>query len=344
MIRTKTLIALLASVFILDSAFAQFGAGVKVTEKQDAEKLDSLKTSEYPYIFPILGARASKKGFLLPYPMGIMVNSFLGRQDVTVSDLTVGITDASGADVLGPLDLDQVVGFSRVRANIYNVNARADLWILPFFDVYGIVGQAWATTNVDIGTIAGQPVDFSTQAKFSGQVYGVGGMLMGGIHSWFGSADFNCVWTHFKKLENSNNALNLSFRAGYVLHLKKPQHNLVVWTGAARSFLNNTTRGSMALSDVAPDMGQNYTNQTWYQNLGPLEKQLADKVVANFTDKNQGDIINYSLSKRPSHNWSMIIGAQFQLDRRWQFRTEYNFLGGRASALLSANYRFGIGR
>jgi hypothetical protein len=36
----------------------------------------------------------------------------------------------------------------------------------------------------------------------------------------------------------------------------------------------------------------------------------------------------------------MLIGGQFQLNKRWMLRSEAGFLGSRKSFLLSLNYRF----
>ncbi len=325
------------------AALPQAGSAIKITEaQQGGALLDSITSREYPYVFPLLGKKAAAKGFMLPYPLGVMVNSFLGRQDVTISDLSVYINDASGNSVVPDISLDELVRFGDVTANVYNVNARVDLWVLPFLDLYGIVGGAWLTTDVNIASIAGKAVDISTQAKFNGYVYGTGAMLTGGIRNYFLSADFNTVWTHFDELKNNNYAMNFSLRAGYVVHFKKPERNIALWLGASRAFLNNTTSGTLSLSDVAPEFGEAYKTSDWYMALTQPQKALIDRTVENFTDKHKGDVIGYSLEKRPSHNWCMVVGAQYQLSRRWQFRTEANLLGGRTSALLSANYRFGI--
>ncbi len=325
------------------AATAQVDAGVKVTPKQkDGEMLDSVKQTAYPYRFPLLGKRVASKGFILPYPVGVMLNFFRGSQEVTISNLSVGIADASGAPVVGPVSLDDVVTFGDVRAAVTNANMRADLWLLPFMDVYGIFGKAWVKTSVDIDAIMDYPVDISTAAKFDGYVYGMGTMLTGGVRSIFFSLDWNVVWTHFDEMENDNTAMNLSLRTGYVFHLKRSESNIAVWGGAGRVFLNNTTKGSVPLSEIAPDLGTQYQSSAWYQDLTPVQQRVVDAAVENFTDKSKGDIINYSLDKRPGSNWTMILGAQYQLNRRWQFRTEVNVLGGRRSALMSANYRFGI--
>lgn len=336
--------ALILTVLVLFPliCLAQVDTGVKVTDaQQGGEMLDSVKQAPYPYLLPILGKKAAAKGFLLPYPVGIMLNVFRGSQKVDITDLTVGIDAADGSSILEPTSLDDVLEFGEVRATVSNFNFRTDVWLLPFLDIYGIVGAAWVKTDVNIASIMNQPVDINTSANFRGLVYGFGAMLTGGIRSVFISGDFNMVWTHFKEMENNNRAINLSLRTGYVFHLKK-ERNIAVWLGAGRIFLNNETVGSVKLSDVAPDLGGNYTSEQWYQDLPPALQTAADRVVANYVDKHMGDVVKYSLRKSPTSNWTMIIGAQYQPNRRWQFRTEINLMGGHRSGLLSANYRFGF--
>lgn len=333
--------------------YSQTDAGVKIIPNQ-GDLYENAKQLNNPYLLPVWGKKLGEKGFLFPYPVGIMLNGYVGSQDVTISDLTVGINDADGNVIIPTTSLDDVVGFSEVKATVRNFNMRADIWALPFLDVYGIFGKAWVETQVGIGSIAGKPVDINTEADFNGYVYGVGAMLTGGVRSIFFSLDFNKVWTHFDQLENDNTAISLAPRIGYIFHFNnQPEKNFSVWTGLSRVFLNNETIGSLNLSDIAPDMGENYKNSDWYEALRddtgktPAEAakdekiaDIADKVVENFDGKNQGDVINYTLDKRPAHNWCMILGAQYQINRHWQFRVETNFLGGRRSGLLSANYRF----
>ena len=43
----------------------------KVVGKKNAELIDSIKTTEYPYALPIWGKKAASLGFNLPYSAGI---------------------------------------------------------------------------------------------------------------------------------------------------------------------------------------------------------------------------------------------------------------------------------
>jgi len=38
----------------------------------------------------------------------------------------------------------------------------------------------------------------------------------------------------------------------------------------------------------------------------------------------------------------MLLGAQWQINHRWQLRAEAQVLGDRTAGLFSVNYRFGV--
>jgi hypothetical protein len=84
----------------------------------------------------------------------------------------------------------------------------------------------------------------------------------------------------------------------------------------------------------------------WYQQLLPAQKGDVKAVAKKMKDKIDGlpdrCFVSYSLVKKPVSNWSMCLGEQFQMNHRWQIRTEAGFLGGRKSLLLSGNYRLGL--
>lgn len=323
-------------LFLSAGLLAQETSGVKILPKQ-GELYDKTKELANPYVLPLWGQKLGTKGFLLPYPIGVMINGYSGRQDVVISDLAVGLND-------NPMvSLDDVVGFSTVSASIRNINMRTDIWLLPFLDVYGIFGMVSAQTKVGISSIMDKPVDFHTQADFHGYEYGVGAMLTGGIRSIFFSLDASKIWTNLDNMATTNSVVNLGLRTGYIFHFQNnPVRNISVWTGATRYFLSSHTEGTVELADVLPDFGANYQNSDWYQALAPAKQELVDELVDKASDRISGDEIHYTLKKRPAKNWAMILGAQFQLDRHWQFRTEVNFLGDRATGLLSVGYRFGV--
>jgi hypothetical protein len=62
---------LLALSTIIVSAYGQV-SNLSLDEVYDKYR-DSLKTTDYPWTLPIMGAKVRKLGFDIPYPVGVMV-------------------------------------------------------------------------------------------------------------------------------------------------------------------------------------------------------------------------------------------------------------------------------
>jgi hypothetical protein len=100
---------------------------------------------------------------------------------------------------------------------------------------------------------------------------------------------------------------------------------------------------------------------TWWNNLtsteqkNPVNKakyetanaalakagQLLDGASQIVTNAGESTV-QYSLNKAPKDKWNFIIGAQFQLNRRWMVRAEYGFLSSRQQFIGGLQYRFGF--
>ena len=50
-------------------------------------------------------------------------------------------------------------------------------------------------------------------------------------------------------------------------------------------------------------------------------------------------IVRYGLDRQVKEAWYGVLGAQFQYNKRWMFRTEWGLIGDRKSDLTSVNYR-----
>ncbi len=77
--------ALLILSFTIFSSvvFGQVYTNKEVGEK-NAELIDSLKNTEYPYILPIWGKKVTKLGYDLPYSAGIGVNYLWQKSDLVI--------------------------------------------------------------------------------------------------------------------------------------------------------------------------------------------------------------------------------------------------------------------
>jgi len=71
---------------------------------------------------------------------------------------------------------------------------------------------------------------------------------------------------------------------------------------------------------------------------------VADKALTPIVDRldnADGDAeISYGMNKQTKQMWNGVVGMQFQLNKKWIFRTEGGLIGDRKSFLASVNYRF----
>lgn len=345
LLRFLCIILLLHLLFT--NADAQGVVGKSFKDKNH-EYYDSLKTMNYDRLFPIWGSRVYKKGYDLPLPFGIMVNSFYGIQGIDMSNMHLGINTSDTS--LGPVDMSNIIKFSEVNSRIYNVNLRADLFVFPFLNVYALLGVA---PYVQTSVVLSEPIALTSEPKQKGWFYGFG--LMGVTSAgplWF-SADYNATWSDMQLLESKVFTQLLGLRVGHVFRLKNPRSNISVWAGTMGIFLNSGTQGQIALNDVFDGIDQSKVDaikdsyQDWYSELNPLQKQVVDKIVEKLEDKVAGDplrdvTITYSMDKTPSAKFAGLMGMQYQINKSWQLRAESNFISGgnRYSVLVSLNYRF----
>lgn len=118
-----------------------------------------------------------------------------------------------------------------------------------------------------------------------------------------------------------------------------------------RARMGSSTVGQIELIDALPPEVWERRDEfvarydKWYDGLLPrLQEKVDDSPIpdiVNRVEQADGDaIIRYGMDKQVKQEWNGIFGAQFQLNKRWMFRTEWGLIGDRKSALVSVNYRF----
>lgn len=348
----------------------------KVVGKSNKEVIDSLKASEYPYILPIWGKKATEKGFRLPYSAGVSVNYFWSKSDIVIENLKVGFNN-------GPMyNLNEVVRFQDAEAEASALTVRPDVWILPFLNIYGIFGKAQASTAINAGIWVPdgdnnwtQVTTFNTKAEFEAVTMGLGMTPTIGIGGGWMALDMNMAWTDIPELDKPAFSFVFGPRFGKTFKFNKPDTNIAVWVGAFRVHINGDTNGSLDLSDVIDlngaqekvDTGLATVAQkqesvdTWWAGLSPIEQakpsNIAKHNTANRALETAGNVLNsldgalstaesssvqYSLEKKQKNMWNFIVGSQYQFSRHLMFRAEVGFLGTRTQVLGSLQYRFGL--
>lgn len=305
----------------------------------------------YPYFFPILGAQAVEQGFDIPYPMGIMVNSFYGVQNMLIDNIQVGFNFQEREIPL--TDISDLVDFETVEAQVYSITVRPDIWVFPFLDVYGILGKSFASTYVKLNS----PVQIETTAELEGSTFGIGTTGAFGIGKYFTVLDGNWVWSDMDQFEEPVKTGTFSVRLGRSFPVgKNPESNVAFWAGAMRLRVDSDTEGTLRFDELLDDETWERRDEivteyrAWYDDINPIREpvkyKVATEVLNPIFDKLEttdgSSEVHYKLDKKPKGEWNMIIGGQYQYNKHIQFRAEGGILGDRTSLLLSLNYRFGI--
>ena len=104
-----------------------------------------LEHTPYKYMLPILGEKAAKAGFNLPYSAGVGVNYLWQRSDLVIDNLNVGFNNNPMQNV------DGLIRFNKAVATAQAFTIRPDIWLFPFLNIYGIFGKSSASTDVGFG-------------------------------------------------------------------------------------------------------------------------------------------------------------------------------------------------
>lgn len=134
--------------------------------------LSSLADSALPFMKDLAGDTE------LPRPWGIGIDFFTMDQDYDIIDLQFSLPGV----VVG--DPSQI----KVTNKVMHFDLKADVWLFPFMNVFGVVGKVDIDTDVDFSQaeISGLPFSLGTlPVSFDGTVYGLGFTLVYGTENWF---------------------------------------------------------------------------------------------------------------------------------------------------------------
>ena len=259
---------------------------------------------------PIWGAEAEAKGYQLPLPFGIGLTGYSARQPVDIHDLQLGRSPNP------PRSVTNFLQINRVDTSQQNASAKIDVLVLPFLDVYALLGYTKGTTKgliqVPGDPILGifEPAVLQLNASFRGLTYGAGVTLQGGakISDWrdltvFGVADVNRTKTDLK-FDNETLIANTKpvatvFSARLGLHgMLGPSTGGAIWTGAMYQRIQQTVAGTVANTDL-----------------------------------------QFVVVQSPTKPWNTLLGGLLEFGKDWVVILEGGF-GARKSILAAATYRF----
>jgi hypothetical protein len=154
---------------------------------------DEPATTPPPHrLLPLMAEEARERGYELPLPFGTgLILTYLDDRQIDVSDVRVGV-EGSAQSVSDFATLDS-------SSTVFNANFRFDTWILPFLNVYALVGYVHNDSDTGIrvelprpGPLPGSNVyETTVDTSLDGTVGGVGITLAAGFKSFFMVADYN---------------------------------------------------------------------------------------------------------------------------------------------------------
>lgn len=148
---------------------------------------------------------AQARGAKLPAPFGIGLSFLTQDQDYAIDSLTLGI------DTIDP----RLAATLPIENDTTTAHLTADYWVLPFLDVYGIIGQVDGTTKVGLSHVnIGLPLG-DIEIDYDGLLYGGGIVIAYGGEHWFGLADLSYSWTSLDVSTSSVEAFVATPRFGY---------------------------------------------------------------------------------------------------------------------------------
>lgn len=249
------------------------------------------------------------------------------RQNINVDSINFNGLSLGGRSLDNAFKIS--VGNTRERSKTETL--KLDAWLLPFMNVYGLIGYTDGHSVSQIGVGIKGPLKDRTpsslqnlafQLDFKGTTYGVGTTLVGGVGNWFTAFDANYTQTRFDILDGSIDALTLSPRIGYrfttpsvdALHL--PSGKLNLWVGSMYQDVQQEFSGS--LNDLTM----------------PSEtlQRLVD--IANKDGNGRFDVKQHLQSP-----WNVLVGVQYEITRNFNVTTEIGF-AERNSFFMAGEYRF----
>jgi len=328
---------LLGIILAASSVHAQVGS----MERGDLHQAyyDSLKSMNYDRTLPFLGEKAYKKGYDIQLPYGASVIYFTQTQEINITNTKIGLNGGDKAD------LSNFIKFGPTIATTHAVTFRPDVWILPFLNVYGVIGGG--TTQTDVTLL--EPLGFQTVQNFEATSYGLGITLAGAVGPVVVIWDNNYNFVDVEAIVEPVPAFNSSLRLGHnFMDTKRPDRMLTAWVGTFYQQINNDTKGSIPISSVFPTFGTGDNIQRlrdWADDLPPGQKLIANQIIDKIEEYGEGaDLenaeIDYELNKEVASPFNLLVGAQYQLNKHWMYRVELGVFGKRSQFLLNANYRF----
>lgn len=234
-------------------------------------------------------------GVELPRQFGVGFNLVNMERDIEVVDVNVSFLNQPPQSVSDLADFE-------VKNKTTLSMARLDAWVLPFLDVYLMLGETRTDTSVSTTFMVDRPgspaeeVTVVENDKVNGPLYGAGCTLVYGGESWFCMGDANYSRSDLDSFDGTIDAWYLSSRLGW-----------------------HTTRKNMQ-----------------YRAWGGLAYLASARTLTISTDHPVLGTVTVEVDQRPTNPWNAAIGGSVSINKRWDLMVEYGSNFSDATVLVFA--------
>ena len=340
-------------------------------------QVDTTENSyEWKYSMPILGKKAAARGYKIQLPYGLNVNYVYNRMDLEITAFGMTIGDDPNS-TLNQLIAEHVttenLNFTNTIARTNGMNIRADFWLFPFINFYGLYSNNSGSTEVAMqpewhdeeGNLVLSLPEIRSKVDFSANTYGLGTTIVGKIHqSYFFSVDGNVSWSYSELLNKPAVLSVFSARVGDRIKIGKKSVLAIYVGGMYRGFIDNEGNyGAIEMQQALPNLGSELfpaidarieANNEEIASLNP-DNPVHQKKIETLERKNEilGEIntafeslissdVNYGIKKDIKNNWSVQFGLNFEINKNLTIRGEFGKGTGNDFILTGIQYRFGI--
>ena len=279
---------------------------------------------------PFLAQNVIDAGYDLPLPLGTGLSYAYTDQEQLLDDLEIGL---NGSEIT-PINF---VTFDFADSKSDSVQFKLDAWLLPFMNVFAMVGRVTGSADVvftldgdqalddliDNGLIDCEPSGFPPvspplcsllpgrsitlpiEANFDGTTYGIGTTLAGGWRGWFVAVPIVGTYADMEDTNTDGIVTTITPRAGRIFNIGRAG-NLALYGG-----------GQYISSNLDID--------------GTFDFDIGDG----------GLFVDYRIKQENKDPWTVIVGANWDIDKHWSVALEYSgFVGSREGVVVNAGFRF----
>ena len=162
-------------------------------------------------VLPFLGSQAREMGYDIPLPFGVGGNIAYMDQPMDIEQISLSVAGGPATP------LSEIPPF-RVQSRDTNYSMRFDVWLLPFINVYGIVGhtRGRAAGDVLVTGVSGLPpvAVVPISIDYDGPTYGGGCTGAIGYKNLFAVVDWNYASTNLEGVDTGIAARTVAPRVG----------------------------------------------------------------------------------------------------------------------------------